>query len=434
MRKLALLLIFFLLAMRVFVLNAFADPAPTPVLDLAQYGNGWVHNYKCDASKGLYSGSASTVPVMSPYNDTARDFANNPIFTPYCIDENEVGSLYDFESGFDIFGEKLSYCKKGYVTAKDSILSTTNEFVKITPLYLYSICCPITQPYMVSKVTNIDTWNIDVWRVNVLFKQCCNASEAVDDKGFCNMGKGEKGTKPISYNYAYPGDYAKDKDFREIPGKIIPFPAAIESYICATNNCLIQQNTTGVYSMYQGSDNNFSKDEIVSQKLFCVESVDLSNPEAVSGKDPSNKNVCYNSDFYDIAYFEDWKNMLGTISNCHNMADASQIQSCLSCYEICKGQTECRVKYTGLGCFPTDSGDLLTRIFQIGVGILGVVGILQIMYAAMLRQTADPAKIQESWDIIIALILGIVLLLGANIILRFIGVDILQLLPFDFLK
>jgi hypothetical protein len=67
-----------------------------------------------------------------------------------------------------------------------------------------------------------------------------------------------------------------------------------------------------------------------------------------------------------------------------------------------------------------------------GVGILGAVGIFRIMQAAILRQSADPKDIQESWDIIMSVIIGAVVMMGSLVILRVIGVNVLGILPFDF--
>lgn len=88
--------------------------------------------------------------------------------------------------------------------------------------------------------------------------------------------------------------------------------------------------------------------------------------------------------------------------------------------------------YSSLGCIDTTLNGVITTVMRIGLGVLGAVGILRIMQAAMLRQSADPKDIQESWDIIMSVIMGAIVLVASSLILRVIGVNILGILPFDF--
>lgn len=117
---------------------------------------------------------------------------------------------------------------------------------------------------------------------------------------------------------------------------------------------------------------------------------------------------------------------------CNDFADPIEKETCLACYNTCPTPGTCQ--YSGAGCIPVTSNDLIIRIFQIGLGVVGAFAIVRFIQAALLRQTADPSKIQESYDIITSIIIGLVVLLGSVVILKFIGVDVLQILPTDFLK
>ena len=75
---------------------------------------------------------------------------------------------------------------------------------------------------------------------------------------------------------------------------------------------------------------------------------------------------------------------------------------------------------------------LVTTIMRIAIGVLGAVGILRLMQAAILRQSGDPKDIQESWDIIMSVIIGAVVLVSSTLILRIIGINVLGILPYDF--
>jgi hypothetical protein len=116
-------------------------------------------------------------------------------------------------------------------------------------------------------------------------------------------------------------------------------------------------------------------------------------------------------------------------SNCGGFQSDGEQIACINCYK-----QSAKFIYNSLGCFDPSQNGLVIRILQIGIGIISVVGIAMIMRAAFLRQTGDPAKIQESWNIITAVVLGLILMLSSIILLKFIGINILQLLPLNFLS
>lgn len=119
----------------------------------------------------------------------------------------------------------------------------------------------------------------------------------------------------------------------------------------------------------------------------------------------------------------------GAVNACNEyLPDNPERTTCLNCYKNCPTKDTC--SYSSLGCIQTTQSGIIVRIFQIGLGVVGALAIARFIQAALLRQTADPSKIQESYDIITSIIIGIVVLLGSTVILRFIGVDILQMLPF----
>jgi len=118
-----------------------------------------------------------------------------------------------------------------------------------------------------------------------------------------------------------------------------------------------------------------------------------------------------------------------TCKACMVFQELTEKNECFACYKGCPA-----CSYSSAGCIETTQNGIIIRIFQIGLGVVGGLAIIRFIEAALKRQSADPTKIQESWDIISSIIIGMVVLLGSVVILRFISIDVLQLLPFEFLK
>ncbi|HRP37222.1 MAG TPA: hypothetical protein PLS50_05420, partial [Candidatus Dojkabacteria bacterium] len=89
--------------------------------------------------------------------------------------------------------------------------------------------------------------------------------------------------------------------------------------------------------------------------------------------------------------------------------------------------------YSSIGCVDTRQNEFITRLFQIGFGMLGGFGVLRIMWGSILRQSTDPAKIQEGKDMITSSIWALITLAVTIPLLRFLGINLLQLLPINFL-
>ena len=54
-----------------------------------------------------------------------------------------------------------------------------------------------------------------------------------------------------------------------------------------------------------------------------------------------------------------------------------------------------------------------------------------IMWGSVQRQSTDPAKIQEGWDKIKAAIASIIMIASAVPLLRYLGINLTGLLPFN---
>ena len=125
------------------------------------------------------------------------------------------------------------------------------------------------------------------------------------------------------------------------------------------------------------------------------------------------------------------------LSSCLEI-DGIEQQRCLECLgkniaAKADGLPESFV-YSSIGCVDTRQDQFITRLFQIGLGTISGIAVIQIMWGMIERQSTDPAKIQQGWDRAIAAIAALVTVACAIPILRFLGISVIQLLPSSFLR
>lgn len=89
--------------------------------------------------------------------------------------------------------------------------------------------------------------------------------------------------------------------------------------------------------------------------------------------------------------------------------------------------------WTAIGCVDYSRDGIITRLFQIGIGIIGGVMIIRFLQAAIMMQTDNPEQIREAKELITSALIALVVLVGAVVILRFLGINVLGILPENFL-
>lgn len=207
-----------------------------------------------------------------------------------------------------------------------------------------------------------------------------------------------------------------------------PFPKATVGYSCEETNCFTNKSNELIEN-----EKRINLSSIEKSKYFCYASVGVAMsvpPELVVPGDQ----VCFNGKFISKAEYERWGSLIGLYASCMDSPNPSERERCAKCYEPCIGYDACPLIYNSMGCVDTNPQGLITRVFQIGIGVIGAVGIVRVMQAAFMRQSGDPAKLKESYDIISSVVIGAILLIFGIVILRFIGINVLQILPFDFLQ
>lgn len=125
------------------------------------------------------------------------------------------------------------------------------------------------------------------------------------------------------------------------------------------------------------------------------------------------------------------------VLSCTELVGSEQ-QRCLECleknFEAAGNDDPQTYVYSSIGCIDTRRDPFVTRLFQLGFGMLSGFAVVRLMWAAVKMQSADPAKIQEGRDMATSAIIAIVTLAAAIPILRYLGINLLSILPFNFLR
>lgn len=137
--------------------------------------------------------------------------------------------------------------------------------------------------------------------------------------------------------------------------------------------------------------------------------------------------VCFQNDWLTREDYDAIVNITGSVS-CFELQDETEKQRCLDCLELNQEGAQYYV-YSSIGCVDTRQNSFVTRLFQIGLGLIGGFAIVRIMWGEVLRQSGKPEKIEEGREMEVAAIIAIALVVLAIPVLRFIGINVLQIFP-----
>ena len=88
---------------------------------------------------------------------------------------------------------------------------------------------------------------------------------------------------------------------------------------------------------------------------------------------------------------------------------------------------------TAIGCIPLEGSGLVGFILGWAIGIGGGIAFLLMIYAGFLMMTSqgDPKRLQAGQELLTSAIMGLILLIFSVFVLKFIGVDILNIPGFS---
>jgi hypothetical protein len=98
-------------------------------------------------------------------------------------------------------------------------------------------------------------------------------------------------------------------------------------------------------------------------------------------------------------------------------------------YNLCKQCRESGGTWSGLGCVDSTPTGLITWVMRIAYGVMGGVALIQFIIAGVYYQTGQEEKVKEARKGIIATLTGLAVLTFSILILRVIGINILDILP-----
>lgn len=302
-------------------------------------------------------------------------------------------------NNFEINGwgdDFVYYCGPGWVTGRDR--SGDAVWEGIVP-FGNPICCPISHP-------NTTATNMDV---------CCEQGFWPDFSGWSNKCSGGTRETPI----------AAPKDPIASAGDPIA-PSSGATYMCPLDGCLtdaadnIVENKTNITPL--------SIHTVNGRK--CYPRSTTNNPVIKPGSNPPLH--CQGGEWVseDELTFDNDR----VVANCALIFDENERDNCFECFaknpDPNSDEPQTYV-YSSLGCIDTRQNPFITRLFQTGFGLLGGFAIIMIMWGSVQRQSTDPAKIQEGWDKIKAAIASLIMIASAFPLLRYLGINLTGLLPFD---
>lgn len=215
-----------------------------------------------------------------------------------------------------------------------------------------------------------------------------------------------------------------------------------QTWICGNNNCAVNSGSMPLPDMY---NTPLTSEEIISGGVNCIAgstvgsggktsiSQYLSN-ESCTRSDENDKCVCLNgqgiSEYYLSLAGETGAEILASCSR----LPSNQVDACTKCIIQNWQGSASTSSYNwsaSLGCIDTRMNPFITRLIQIGLGIGSGLAVIRIIQGAFMRQTNDPAKIQEGNEIITSTVLGLVVLAAAMVLLQIIGVNVLGLFTYQ---
>jgi len=406
-----------LMFMPLTLVKANFEEMPEPTLP-PSYGGGWIGQYRCVDDSVSFNEFQALGGFQVPYDNEESNIINDGY--GYCVRTDIVGRIHDYNSSLG--GKQIIYCEPGEVVGRRGTSPTEfTKYAHFIATWNKGVCCPADQPFNYEDPFFLSNWN---------HLRCCSRAH-LDGVSSSSCGSFERGEEPIDYEQDTAGDTSV-------------FPTGIPVFTCATQNCFVgpsdPSNPSSDQIFLSGvSRGTYTEDEVGNKGYICYEEADtgdFDNP----GVTPSPVINVGGVDYYCIGGsgvpVSDWdanKDRLPAYLACRSFLsperpeETAEYDNCLLCINACE-----TCVYSSLGCIDTTLNGVITTIMRIGLGVLGALGIFRIMQAAMLRQSADPKDIQESWDIIMSVIMGAIVLVASSLILRVIGVNILGILPFDF--
>lgn len=371
--------------------------------------DAWEAVKYCPKSKGLYDVEGLLVDLVQS-NDKRVDIIRRLKSANVCFNRDD-----HYISDFVWAVGTIRYCPSGY------IFPIGRNSVGFGKGIVREFCCPKDKPFVGGSGSTAS---------NV----CCEQKYFLDNYKWYSSSTFICDTSQRQTN---PGGFADATNsmWDDIKDTNPPLQSKEDGYMCPSSACLLAGDTMLAI--------NFTSTDPVSSTngYSCLEKyTDLTGKKIQTENgvvDAIGGSFCYGQRAISEIDPESLESAPGIIS-CIDLKDENEKKKCLDClannFEAAKNGEPQSFIYNSLGCIDTRRDQFITRLFQIAFGIFSGLAVVRIMYAAVLMQGDNPEKQQEGREAAIAAIFALVLLAATIPILRYVGINLLNILPSNFLN
>lgn len=206
-------------------------------------------------------------------------------------------------------------------------------------------------------------------------------------------------------------------------------PQTTTNYICSSqqqgtinyDNCVTDENGQPVNRT--SANTEFGADEATICQTRCWDQGSTVEETLANGDKLPKR--CFDGSWVSQ---EEYVRLSQIPQGCVTVSDPKEQEICEKCVQ------QVGSIYTSIGCVDTSRDGIITRIFQIAIGVIGFFMIFRVISAALKMQTDNPEQIKEAWEMIWSALFALLVLVGAVVILRFLGINLLGIFPADFLQ
>ncbi len=119
-----------------------------------------------------------------------------------------------------------------------------------------------------------------------------------------------------------------------------------------------------------------------------------------------------------------------TFDLCNQIPDKTQQDACIACNEQNGGTpTTPKAIWTAVGCIPTTSEGIVSKVVKLALGLAGTAALLMILAGAFMLSTSqgDTKRVGEAKELITSAVIGLLFIIFSVTLLQFIGVSIFNI-------
>ncbi len=334
-----------------------------------------------------------------------------------CMTETNV-EIISYSPPATSTSHTIRYCGGGKVVP----INGNNAPLEDAGEYILSFCCPADLPVNIGATG---------------YGGCCPRGSLNNSNNKCKLPDGSI-EEPNKSERESPSSIYVNQD------TLSPFRIGGELLTCNPMGCLVRNGAGSnvLLSTNQTLQDPLSQTEISDGEFDCI----APNTTLKDYLD-QNSNTVIGEGFVCLNQKAVESDVAGIIlanpgaTSCLEISNPDEKTRCLDC--LSKNiealndddpETQQSYVYSSLGCIDTSRDPFITRIFQLGFGLLTGIAVIKLMMVGIKLQSDDPSKHQEAREEAMAVLIALVTLGAAVPILQYIGINLLSILPIGFLR